>query len=288
MENISVELPKTVYHYTNFIALNGILGRDGEGIRLYNSRYMNDPKEILFLFDYIKNKIFEYANIKKDLQFTLKVTKLFENKKELIENFNEYFFSTTTIENDVSQWTRYGDNCQGVVIGFNYKHLATICEKNTLFFEPIQYDIDDSSNYSYQDIIRYLETGEENIEVAGKILKANSIDDIFKLILSGCIFYKDKFYKSENEYRITTVAQAKHNSNLIKKYDVRNNMIKDYLVLDWKKQCLENNIPIKEFIDTILIGANSITTVNDLRKWLEYNDLECLCEKVKKENFYYR
>ncbi len=276
-----------LYHYTDFYGLNGILGLNGEGIRLYNSRYMNDPYEMKFYLKLIKNNVLKKFN-KNDSKYHFANTVL-DDALVRFSDYDEYIFSLSSENKDVNMWVRYANDAKGVVIGFNKTALDKISQKNKIFLKNVEY-LEDSrtledTNFTYSvkvdEIVKIIKESNDINEVIEKVFTT------INSVISTATLFKQKFYSSEKETRLKTHSNM-FKTNLTTKFDIRKDCIKDYLVFDWKKECLEMGIGVDELIKEIIIGSNSLTTVNDLHKWLKYNELESLTNCVRKSDYQYR
>jgi hypothetical protein len=109
-----------IYHYTSISAFESIL--KNKNIRLYNSNIMNDWTE---------SKIFNYLMREQGLGDSLL--------------FDFYIACFSKCGDKLSQWSRYGDDHDGVCIGFSFddqikKHKSII---NTPGFNKLRKDYDD-------------------------------------------------------------------------------------------------------------------------------------------------
>ena len=66
------EIPKILYHYTNIDAFQGII--NNKKLWLTNSKFFNDPKEVIYGFNYISRQI----------------RKQFKNNRYLKDSFKEW------------------------------------------------------------------------------------------------------------------------------------------------------------------------------------------------------
>lgn len=106
-----------LYHYTDFNALNGIVGN--AELRLNNILNMNDTSEMrLFVNGLRDNVLVDLKTQGLDKQF--KLAKDFF-KKELAEEFHYSAYAACFSEyrDDAAQWERYAKGGQGVCIAFH-------------------------------------------------------------------------------------------------------------------------------------------------------------------------
>ena len=76
--------------------------------------YQNDPTECQFFFEGLQNRILNYAKTKK--------VELTDEDKQLIKQpwygLNIYTISLSTQEDDLTMWRGYGQNGDGISLGF--------------------------------------------------------------------------------------------------------------------------------------------------------------------------
>ena len=132
-----------LYHYTDFIGLDGILTK--EGIRLCDIQSMNDKKEmeyfLLRLEDSIKLR-FEKNGYEDKIK---EVQDIFVNQKNKREQCTAFAACFSELRDDAAQWERYGKNGQGVSIGFNESKLREITNKRARL-QPVYYEADVSNH----------------------------------------------------------------------------------------------------------------------------------------------
>ena len=113
--------PELIYHYTNFVALEGILF--GEGIRLCCSKEMNDSQEVEHFIKILEKAVLGRCEKTGQQDLCSIVERTFCEQKEKRKNDVTYLVSFSEWEDDAAQWERYGNGGYGVAIGFDLKEL---------------------------------------------------------------------------------------------------------------------------------------------------------------------
>ena len=107
---------KTLFHYTNFVGLKGIL--QTRRLWLTDHKYLNDPSEIAHgknnILNYIEKNITHNSNLQGFLKKTL---------ADIIDQgYKTFLTSFCQREDYLPAWRYYGDNGAGFAIGFNKKY----------------------------------------------------------------------------------------------------------------------------------------------------------------------
>ena len=189
---------QTIYHYTSFNSMYKIL--NGGTLRLFNISDLNDPIELEYGINVIKN----YYEKKYDK------SKIFEKLNENIKMFGVfkqhiYVISFSKCKDDLGMWGFYGDRCNGISLGFDKDSLWNQIilkndEKLPCYLFPIQYlNIDGS--YELQN---------EKLKINFFLEKLTEflyeIKDNEKDFINTCLFFssliKTSFWEKEEEIRL--------------------------------------------------------------------------------------
>lgn len=275
---------KKIWHYTNFVALNGIL-INGE-LRLCNTKGMNDKKEMLSFVSGI-----EAALIHEYPQEEIRIRQVFREQKKKRENENVYGSSFSLLCNDAAQWERYGFDGRGVSIGFDLELFEKIREPYLL--EQVSYR-KDFRNYDFLSIL------------PERVMHENFTDElfgdrdtVFRNLWACSGAYKDYSFKSEQEIRLMTLPVSP-DSPIVRQggkieegmseedlppyeeiqYEIMDEKIREYMNFYIKERCKRHGVDFQSLITDIIIGPKSSQSLIILKNFLNKNGLSKLAEKV--------
>lgn len=266
---MSENTKSSLYHYTTFSALKGILEK-GE-IWLSNLKDMNDRKEITQHIENIEKSVLSimkeknldnYENItRKDEIFTL-AYKYYKSGKA-------FAFCLTTESDDSSLWHIYADRGNGVAIEFDKTELIKDLKKIYPFFKVndvfYQKEIPNHDEH-LRLFVDYIRTG--HAKLSGE--ECSVEDLVFNLMLSS-IVYKNHTFKNERESRLVvyyTEVLKKIVENEYARIDkvVENNSKKEVLKLNF------GDISVYDLIKSITIGPASNKSIDDINYLLGYDN----------------
>ena len=265
---MSENKPKLLFHYTNFVALEGILF--GQGIRLCCANEMNDKSEMKYFIQRLEKAVSNRCKIegRKDLVPIVKAV----FKEETCKRKNElvYLVSFTEWEDDSAQWERYGYGGYGVSIAFDYDMLKIIRTDDWLMCNEVYYRKNERSQELVDDVYDIIK---------GKFPTTHDFDNretVFDNVWARAASSKNPSFMSEREYRMVTLPTWKG-----KRYDKLGDLqtvttpsqIKKCLYFDWKKKCKEKQIPIEALVKRIVIGPKSSQSIKGLQEWIRENGL---------------
>lgn len=273
-------VPELLYHYTDYVALEGIL-KNGI-IRLCRSDEMNDSEEM----KYFIKKLKECTILKlKQANQTENIINLFEKEYEkqikIREKYICYLFSMTSLPDNASYWERYGNHKKGIAIVFDSKVLKEISEEHMLSLKPVLYgDSAISKHILIQEVIDGFQK---------KFPTKNKLDDlkmIYDQVLACSIHFKNSSFLNEHEYRLSSIPSWDDEHFRKLKLEVTTvatptQINKEVLLFNWKQNCDKKNIPYDKLINKIIIGKNS-NQEDEVKLWLKNNNLECLIECVER------
>lgn len=129
---MSKENKKLLYHYTTMNTFYSMIDHslvyekndiNPTYITMWATHYayQNDPTECQFFFEGLQNRILNYAKTKK--------VELTDEDKQLIKQpwygLNIYTISLSTQEDDLTMWRGYGQNGDGISLGFDFSKLPS-------------------------------------------------------------------------------------------------------------------------------------------------------------------
>lgn len=268
--------PELIYHYTNFVALEGILF--GEGIRLCCSKEMNDSQEVEHFIKILEKAVLNRCE-KKGGQESLIAERIFCEQREKRKNDVTYLVSFSEWEDDAAQWERYGNCGYGVAIGFNLKELKKALQNCFVMCKRVFYDRNAENHELIDDILD---------AINGKFPTHHgfdTMDGIFDNVWGCAAVHKNPSFASEREYRILTLPswKGKRHDNLGEfKMVTTPSQIKKCLYFNWKKGCIEHNILFENLIKKIVIGPKSHQDLDSMKEWISFMGLGQLANHIVK------
>ena len=269
--------PQTVYHYTDFVALEGI--PCGDGIRLCRSDKMNDRGELYNFIDLLKQSVskrfLDNENVLKEID------QYFSDAQQGRKDEICYLTSFSTWEDDVSQWERYGNNGRGISIAFNVESLKKICEEKQIRFQEAFYG-KNADYHQLTDVFEDLFKRNPNVRHS---FYPNDWKAAFDQAWAVAGAHKQSSFASEQEFRLLTLPTwgGKRFDHLGDIHIVTTpSGFRECLYLNWKEACEKLKIPYENLITQIMIGPRSSLTVDELKRWLDAKNLKCLAQYVKK------
>ena len=261
---------RILYHYTDFIAFDGIL-RNRE-LRVNNVLNMNDATEMeLFMegiFSAVEKRLVEIKEERKVRQ--LQVVR--EKVQELYFVFSVYAACFSSYRDDASQWERYANRGKGVCLGLRQE----ILEKMTggaIMLQKVFYQEDMDEHPLVEqafNLITENETLEDTIELRETLHEAwrNSAS------------FKHPSFSSEHETRLIVMPFEVPDFPLKPRYHVAKDRIKKYYPLDLDTMCLQAGVTMEDLFSEIIVGPESTQSVPILRDYLQDLGLNTLAKKI--------
>jgi len=267
-------LPKTLYHYCSYDTFKKII--EYKSFRFSSINGTNDISENLskYVIALLKNNSV-LGHIQKDIR-----TKVIQEIKTQNNSIDRDFFIAcfSTEKDDLGQWrTAYGDNGNGICIGFNPKFFTQTSYKydseGLLGWAEINYNIAEQKKQLSHILNNYKKEDNEYFD-------DNAIDLGWD-IKNTSLTMKHKAFKIENEWRmILSVIDGEIHTP------------------DFNEPNYDNNRPYADFcldrradngyiepINSILVGANSKITLEEIEKHLSKNGFQC--SDIKKSKIPY-
>lgn len=114
---------KTLWHYTSFPALDGILRK--KKIWFGSATNVNDAKEVIGFIDNLKQNI-ENGLTQNNIKPKCDVDKIFKEIYDRTSQKHLFMFCLSQALDDAAQWDRYADHGRGVAIEFNTEALHNL------------------------------------------------------------------------------------------------------------------------------------------------------------------
>lgn len=262
-----------LYHYTDFNALNGIVGN--AELRLNNILNMNDTSEMrLFVNGLRDNVLVDLKTAGLDKQFSL-AKEFF--KKEFAEEFHYSAYAACFSEypDDAAQWERYAKGGQGVCIAFHKDLLERLVEdESSVSLKKVYYQ-DSVEGHdlikSFTDVMSNLSAFEGERTEIRKLMN--------EAWISSAAF-KHPSFTSENEVRLIYTPFSAEEAAVKPKYHIAWDRIKKYYPLDLNELCAKLGIRISSLVDRITIGPASPQSLPILQDYLIDSGLKILADRV--------
>ncbi len=262
-----------LYHYTDFNALNGIVGN--AELRLNNILNMNDTSEMrLFVNGLRDNVLVDLKTAGLDKQFSL-AKEFF--KKEFAEEFHYSAYAACFSEypDDAAQWERYAKGGQGVCIAFHKDLLERLVEdESSVSLKKVYYQDSVEGHElikSFTDVMSDLSSFEGEQTEIRKLMN--------EAWISSAAF-KHPSFTSENEVRLIYTPFSAEEAAVKPKYHIAWDRIKKYYPLDLNELCAKLGIRISSLVDRITIGPASPQSLPILQDYLIDSGLKILADRV--------
>ena len=255
----------TIYHYTDYFALNGIL-KDGQ-LRMNNVLNMNDATEMIHFMCAIRDAVIERLNDKDKI---LALKDIFEQELKKEFSYSAYAACFSMFRDDASQWERYGNGGCGISIGFNRELLQS------LIIEPISLQ-----EVLYKDELDNHELIPAFLDIINKNEGFSSEDfsSVFHDAWIDSVVFKHSSFSSERELRLVVLPFTAA-LDIKPCYHVSKERIKKYYPLSLKDMCSVNNIQIDELITELIIGPESTQSLPILQDYLSDLGYDKLAKRV--------
>ena len=188
-EHFDYDIPKVCYHYTSFFALNSIL--NSFKLKFTYIKDLNDPNEFSYFLEIIIEEIkHTFSDSKEVLKF------LYDEIQE--PHIKPYVFSSSLVDDKLSQWRGYADLGSGISIGIkpNFSKINDVdmYPGKVIYNENI---IKQVANKMVQEL---------NIQ---HIKKQRSLKDLmldfYQSVYIFSCFSKKQEWSEENEFRVVAL-----------------------------------------------------------------------------------
>lgn len=262
------------YHYCSVENFFNII--KSRNLRLCNSYKMNDYMENTYI-DVVIDKSLKKLGV--DLN-NPNIEKLRKNYKRNKEEWRSYISCLSKSGDSLSQWRAYGDDGQGVAIGFN---LSTLNIVDALKIESsnLEMGINEHKGLSYAEVIY-----EENKQLSfvegiiSNVLKVTQDIDLLRFVipmLKNSIIFKNPAFSEEMEVRLIYTIDIEEEKRAInstskecrKNFYVKRGQIVSFYELDFGDY-MQHGV-----IDSIVLGPKCKMAPDDwdVNLFLEQNKI---------------
>ncbi|MDU3680759.1 MAG: DUF2971 domain-containing protein [Flavonifractor plautii] len=185
-----VDLPYSVFHFTNIKALSSLSKVDSK-LRLTNSAFLNDPSEGLVARKYLKS----YTESHSDARCSSLINKFLNSNPDTIPISSTYVasFNRTLDNTSLPMWYQYGDKGAGCAIEFNTEKFSAPIYK--LFYLPEDLNL---FNHFMDSVFNVLSVALEGSSVGDHSFFENFVSSFLEQI---SFLFKDNCYAHEKEIR---------------------------------------------------------------------------------------
>ena len=258
---------KTLWHYTSFPALNGILSKNE--IWFGSATNVNDSTEVIGFIDNLKQNI-KNSITQNNIKPTCDVDKIFKEIYDRTSQKHLFMFCLSQAVDDAAQWDRYADYGRGVAIEFNTEALHNLLYYHGMIIGEQYYTQETRDHELYKLLSSYISTG---------ILEGFSNLDGFIDNLVLCAFiHKHPTFTAEKEIRIAPYFVNDNDSHI--GYQTFN-IIKEVYVLKLNEVLEKENMHMEDIISSIIIGPRSLQSKRDLENYCRHLGYDKLAQNIK-------
>lgn len=257
----------TLWHYTDFNALDGIL-RNYE-LWFGSILNVNDKKEVIGFIDNLKKTVIDALDSNYENKVDVEFQKIFNH----LSNEYLYIFCTSKARNDAAQWERYADQGEGVAIVFNTEKLYKLLFYNGFIMNEEYYTLDAKQHKFHEILVNFFQTE--------KIDNSSDFDGLISNLIMCAMTRKHESFSSEQEIRIAPYFVKENDSHITYK---TGKIIRTVYVLNLKELCEKENIDMEDLIDSIVIAPNSKQSIKDLKWYCNKIGLNKIAERIVKSD----
>lgn len=262
-------MKKIIYHYTEYVALDGILKRGN--IRLNNILNMNDATEMRFFINAIKELVVKRLISEGKIESANRIEKFIENETKEEYHYASYAACFSEHRDDASQWDRYGNSGKGVCIGFD-KDLLQSLTGGFLSLQKVFYEAD----VSFHPLTEKL----YNLAME-PTYSMDDVKEIMEEIWTASAAFKHPSFASEKEIRLVVSPFIDDEFAVEPQYNIAINRIKKYYPLELGEMCKRSGYSMDDLITEIIIGPTSTQSISILQDYFRDCGLVGISEKIK-------
>lgn len=270
MDNMKEQNDQILYHYTDFISLDGIL-KDRE-LRVNNVLNMNDSAEMkLFVSGVLEAVAERFAEDHNEKM----VNNLHMTLDAILSHFYDYSMYAACFSeyrDDASQWERYANRGKGVCLCFRKSALEKL-SGGVIRLMKVFYQDDMGSHPIVDQLYQYLSTHE-------KLEESPMLKEATKEAWWNAASFKHPSFSSEHEVRLVLMPYAEPDFDLKPGYHVTRERIKKYYPLDLDRMCGNAGITLEDLVAEIMVGPESTQSEPILRDYLIDQGLPELSEHI--------
>lgn len=254
----SFQHDELLYHYTDFVSLNGIL-KERE-LRVNNVLNMNDSTEMaLFvtgIFQAVEKRFADDKNEKMVANLNSTMDTIFSH----FYDYSMYAACFSEYRDDAAQWERYANRGKGVCLCFRRSALEKMAG-GVIRVNKVSYQDNMESHPLVEKIYQYL-VKHERPEYTPTLMEA------IKEAWWSTASFKHPSFSSEHEVRLVLMPFADENFDVKPGYHVAGERIKKYYPLNLDQMCQKAGITLEDLIVELIVGPESTQSEPILRDYL--------------------
>ena len=258
---------KSLWHYTSFPALDGILNK--KEIWFGSATNVNDAKEVIGFIDNLKQNI-ENGLTQNNIKPKCDVDKIFKEIYDRTSQKHLFMFCLSQALNDAAQWDRYADYGRGVAIEFNTEALHNLLYYHGVTMGKQYYTQETRDHELYKLLSSYIKT--ENLG------DFSNLDGFIDNLALCAFIHKDPAFAAEKEIRIAPYFVTDNDPHIEYKTF---NIIKEVYVLNLNKLLEEEKMKMEDIISSIIIGPRSLQSKRDLENYCRHLGYDKLAQNIK-------
>ena len=261
-----------LYHYTDFIALDGIVNH--RELRVNNVLNMNDKTEMDLFISGVFNAVEKRFSPEEDAEIIQLLHQMLKEVRKRYFDFSLYAACFSGFRDDASQWERYANRGRGVCLCFRKSVLEKMTDE-ALSLHKVFYQTDMESHP--------LVDATYNLLMGNKYLENTLVlrDMVFEA-WRNCAYFKHPSFLSENETRLVLIPYTASDPDSMLKpgYHVAKDRIKKYYPLNLDAMCRKAGAELEDLIIEIMVGPESTQSVPILQDYLKDMGLNKLAEHI--------
>ena len=259
-----------LYHYTDFIAFDGIVNQ--RELRVNNVLNMNDATEMDLFITGILNAVEKRFSPEEDKQIIQQIHMMLEEVRKRYYDFAVYAACFSGYRDDASQWERYASRGKGVCLCFQKSVLEKMAG-GAITLQKVFYQDDMDAHPLVEQVYQLLISGEG--KESSPALRA-AVHEAWR----NCASFKHPSFMSEHETRLIVMPFEVAEFDIKPQYHVSKERIKKYYPLSLNDMCRKAEVTLEDLIVEIMIGPESTQSVPILRDYLMDQGLNRLAEHI--------
>ena len=264
-------MSQILYHYTDFIAMDGIL-REKE-LRINNVLNMNDAEEMHHflkgIFMAVERRLVQAEELEKAFHIQNKVEELQENRFE----YSAYAACFSSFRDDAAQWERYANRGKGVCLGIRREILEKMIG-GSISLQKVYYEDNLESHPFVEEIYNLIRETSDLSKTDSPLWE--KVREAWRISAS----FKHPSFSSENETRLVVMPYDADDFDVKPQFHVAKERIKKYYPLDLETMCRKAGVTMEDLVCEIIIGPVSTQSVPILQDYLRDLSFNELAEKV--------
>lgn len=264
-------LGKTIYHYSSFGTLDGILKT--KTLWLCSTANMNDTKEQRYFIEDL------HRSVKSEIptKFHSKCDAFFERLFATLDIEYPYAMCFSLLKDNAAQWERYANNGSGICIGFNTRNIAALFCNPHVNLRKINYGFDSKKHDHFEVVVKYITEDTYTKRFTNE-------RQIRENILACATAFKHESFKTEDECRLTSFWAYPCMRESSYEFVTINGVVKKVLKVDLDALCANENIDFEDLFDKIIIGPRSHQRVFELKQYIQSIGYEKISERISKSD----